>query len=111
MTWLIVNETEKWAAEDEMVRQHHQIMVIHLSKLWEIVEDREASVLPSTGPQRVRRELVTEQQQLMYNVVLVSGTQQSDSVIHAHALTHSFFSFFSSTGHDRRLSRDLCAVH
>ena len=59
---------------------------------------------------RVRRELVTEQQQLMYNVMLVSGIQQSDSVTRARALTHSFFSFFSSTVHDRGLSRDLCAV-
>ena len=33
-----------------------------LSKLWEIVKDREAWLLQSTGSQRVRHELVTEQQ-------------------------------------------------
>ena len=35
-----------------------------LSKLWEIVKDREAGVLQSMGSQRVGRELATEKQQL-----------------------------------------------
>ena len=35
---------------------------MRLSKLWEIVKDREAWLLQSTGSQRVRHELVTEQQ-------------------------------------------------
>ena len=30
------------AAEDEMIRWHHQVMDISLSKLWELVIDREA---------------------------------------------------------------------
>ena len=33
-----------------------------LSKLWEIMKDREAWLLQSIGSQRVRHELVTEQQ-------------------------------------------------
>ena len=35
-----------------------------LSKLWEIAKDREASMLQSTESQRVRHDLVTEQQWL-----------------------------------------------
>ena len=34
-----------------------------LSKLWEIVKDREPGTLQSVGSQRVRYDLVTEQQQ------------------------------------------------
>ena len=49
-----------------------------LGKLWEMAKDREES-------QRVRYHWVTEQQQeLTYDVVLVSGIQRSDSVIHRH---------------------------
>ena len=35
-------DQEKEATEDEMVRQHHQLYGMNLSKLREIVEDREA---------------------------------------------------------------------
>ena len=35
-------QKEKGATEDEMVRQHHDSMDMNLSKLWEIVKDREA---------------------------------------------------------------------
>ena len=38
-------------------------MDINLSKLWEIVEDKKSGVLQSTGLQRVRLNLATEQQQ------------------------------------------------
>ena len=38
-------------------------MDVSLSKLWEIVKDREACMLQSMGLQRVRHNLVTEQQQ------------------------------------------------
>ena len=49
-----------------------------LDKLWEMARDREES-------QRVRYDWVTEQQQqLTYSVVLLSGIQRSDSVIHGH---------------------------
>ena len=37
-------------------------MDINLRKLWEIVEDKKPGVLQSTGPQRVRLDLTTEQQ-------------------------------------------------
>ena len=36
---------------------------MNLSKLWEITKDRKPSVLQSMGSQRVRHNLVTEQQQ------------------------------------------------
>ena len=35
-----------------------------LSKLWEMVKDREYGMLQSMGLQRVRHDLATEQQQL-----------------------------------------------
>ena len=38
-------------------------MDMNLSKIWEIVEDREPGVLQSMGSQRVRHDLVTEQQE------------------------------------------------
>ena len=38
-------------------------MGMSLSKLWEMVKDREACVLQSMGSQRVGRDLGTEQQQ------------------------------------------------
>ena len=37
-------------------------MDMSLSKLWEIVKDKEAGVLQSLGWQRVKHDLVTEQQ-------------------------------------------------
>ena len=41
------------------------------------------------------------------NVVLVSGAQQSDSVIHVYLF---LFQFFSHLGYYRILSRVLCAI-
>ena len=38
-------------------------MDMSLSKLWELVKDREACVLQFMGSQRVRHDLLTEQQQ------------------------------------------------
>ena len=46
--------------------------------------------------------------QLIYNVVLVSAIQLSESVVHIHKST--LFRFHSHTGHYRGLSRVLCAV-
>ena len=37
---------------------------MNLSKLWEAVEEREASVLQFMGSQRARHNLATEQQQI-----------------------------------------------
>ena len=42
-------------------------MDMSLSKLWEMAEDRGAGVLQYTGSQRVRHDLVTEQQQKFYH--------------------------------------------
>ena len=41
-------------------------MHMSLSKLWELVMDREAGVLQSMGSQRVGHDLATEQQQYIY---------------------------------------------
>ena len=46
--------------------------------------------------------------QLIYNVVLVSHKQQSESVIHIHIVT--LFRFFFHVGCDRVLSRVPCAI-
>ena len=45
--------------------------------------------------------------QLIYNVVLVSGLQQSDSVI---CICTFFFRFFSIIGYYKILSRVPCAI-
>ena len=45
----------------------------------------------------------------MYNVVLVSAVQHSESAIHIHTTT-VFFRFFSHIGHYGVLSRVPCAV-
>ena len=47
---------------------------------------------------------------MIYNVVLVSGVQQSESVIHIHISTLFFFRLFSHIGHYRVLSRVPCAI-
>ena len=44
----------------------------------------------------------------IYNVVLISAVEQSDSVIQIHIST--FFRFFSHIGHYRVLSRVSCAI-
>ena len=46
---------------------------------------------------------------LIYNVVLVTGVQKSESVIYIY-IYPLFFRFFSYTGHYRVLSRVPCAI-
>ena len=46
---------------------------------------------------------------MIYNVMLVSGVQQNDSVIHIHIYPF-FFRFFSHIGYYRILSRVPCAI-
>ena len=48
-----------WGTKDEMVNSTD----MSLSKLWEMVKDKEPGVLQSTGSQRVRHDRATEQQQ------------------------------------------------
>ena len=55
----------KGTTEDEMFGQHHQSVDMSLSKLWEMVKDREACVLQSMQSQTVRYNWATEQQQLV----------------------------------------------
>ena len=47
---------------------------------------------------------------LIYNVVLASGVQQNDSVIHIHMSPPLFLRFFSHISHYRVLSRVPCAI-
>ena len=53
-------QEEKGMTEDEMVGWHHDLMDMSLSKLRELVIDREAGMLQSTGSQRVRHDWATE---------------------------------------------------
>ena len=46
---------------------------------------------------------------MLYNVILVSGIQQSEAVIYIHV--HTPFRFFSHIGHYRALSRAPCAIY
>ena len=46
-------------------------MDMNLSKLWEIVKDREACMLPSMGSQRVRHDLVTEQHSVFVSLLSI----------------------------------------
>ena len=53
----------KGMTEDEIVGWHHQLSGYILSKLQEMVKDREACMLQSMGLQSVGDDLATEQQQ------------------------------------------------
>ena len=54
-------QKKKGVAQDEMVRQHHRSVGMNLSKLQEIVKDREPGVLQLMGLQRVGHDWATEQ--------------------------------------------------
>ena len=56
-------QEEKGETEDEMVDGITDLMDINLSKLREIMKDSETWLLQFIGLQRVRQDLVTEQQQ------------------------------------------------
>ena len=54
-----------------------------MSKLWEVVKDREAGCAAVPGIAKSQTSLLNKKK-LIYNVVLVSGAQQSESLIHVH---------------------------
>ena len=57
------SQEEQGTTEDEMVGWHHYLMNMSLSKLQEMVKDREAWSATVHGAQRVGHSWVTEQQQ------------------------------------------------
>ena len=59
-------QEEKWATEDEMVGWHHWLNGHSLSKLQEIVKDKEAWYTTVHGVAGVGHDLTTEQQQGEY---------------------------------------------
>ena len=54
-------------------------MDMNLSKLWEIVKDREPGVLQSMGSQRVRHDLATEQKQFCVSKGGISNQWKKDA--------------------------------
>ena len=71
-------QEEKGTTEDEMVGWHHRLDM-SLSKLREMVKDREAGVLQSTGSQRVRHDWATERQMCL-NAYLLYDSYLSKSI-------------------------------
>lgn len=49
-----IRQKKKGVAENGMVREHHQVNDVNLSKPWETVEGRGPGALLTTGSQRVR---------------------------------------------------------
>ena len=75
---------------------------------WEILWTEVLGRLQSVGSQRVGHDLVTKPPpQLTYNVVLISGIQQSDSLRYIHIF---FFRFFSIVDYYRILNIVPCAI-
>ena len=56
-------------------------MVMSLSKLWELVMDREAGMLQSMGWQRAGHDLVTEQQQREMDFRIITFMKRKQDVI------------------------------
>ena len=67
---------------------------------WEILWTEAPGRLQSMGSQRAGHDLVTKPPppQLIYNVVLISGIQQSDSVIYLYLYLYLYLSSYVSVG-------------
>ena len=52
-------QEEKWTTEDEMVGWHHQLKDMSLSRLWELVMDREAWHAVIHGIPKSHKELLS----------------------------------------------------
>ena len=76
---------------------------------WRIPCSEKPGRLQSVGSQRVGHDLVTKPPppQLIYNVVLISGIQQSDSCIYIYIF---FFRFFSIINYYKILNIVPCAI-
>ena len=69
-------------------------MYMSLSKLWELVMDREACVLQSEGSQRFRHNLATEQQQNSQSQSLILPECQCRFRIILERMTEEFSSIY-----------------
>ena len=82
--WERLKAREKGTTEDEMVGWHHWLMDMRLSKLREIMKDREAWRAVIHGVAKVRHDWATEHQQQHYPLVLFLSVRWSQDWNAAH---------------------------
>ena len=100
-------QKEKGVSEDEMVRQHQQLNGHESEQTLGDGEGQGSQVCCSPGgSQRAGHDLATEWHTVLYDAVLVSAAQQSESAIHIHIAPL----FSSHLDHHRALGRVPCAI-